>query len=58
MSQPREERLRTHAGDRERYAAAKRELAERTWEFVQHDADARSEVAEIRARARRAGPAA
>lgn len=51
------DRLRAHAGDRERYAAAKRELAGRTWEFVQHYADAKTAVvAEILARADGAGP--
>lgn len=46
--------LRTHAGDRDLYAATKRELAARTWKYRQHYADAKSEVvAEILARARR-----
>ena len=38
--------LRTHAEDRERYAAAKRELAARQWRFLQDYADAKSEVIE------------
>jgi GrpB-like predicted nucleotidyltransferase (UPF0157 family) len=36
--------LRTDAGDRERYAAAKRELAARDWTYVQQYADAKSAV--------------
>ena len=48
------DRLREHAGEREAYEAAKRELAARTWEKVQDYADAKSEVVEgIIARARR-----
>ena len=44
--------LRTHAGDRDRYANAKRELAQRDWAFTQNYADAKSEVVqEIMARA-------
>ena len=38
--------LRTHAADRERYANAKRELAERDWAFVQNYADAKTQVVE------------
>lgn len=36
--------LRSHPEDRERYARAKRQLARRTWAYVQHYADAKSEV--------------
>lgn len=36
--------LRIHAEDREKYAAAKRALAERTWKYMQNYADAKSEV--------------
>ncbi|MFD9909002.1 GrpB family protein [Streptomyces sp. NPDC059063] len=38
------DRLRTHSGDRELYAATKRSLARRTWEYTQNYADAKSEV--------------
>ena len=38
--------LRSHADDRERYAAVKRELAARRWRFVQDYADAKSDVVE------------
>ena len=38
--------LRTHPEDRERYAAAKRELAAREWRYMQDYADAKSEVIE------------
>jgi GrpB-like predicted nucleotidyltransferase (UPF0157 family) len=49
--------LRTHAEDRERYAAAKRELAGREWSYVQDYADAKSEIVEeIVARALPTGP--
>jgi GrpB-like predicted nucleotidyltransferase (UPF0157 family) len=45
--------LRTHAEDRELYERTKRELATREWKFVQHYADAKTEVVEsIIARAR------
>jgi GrpB-like predicted nucleotidyltransferase (UPF0157 family)/ketosteroid isomerase-like protein len=40
------DRLRADPGDRERYAAAKRELAARRWRYVQDYADAKSEVVE------------
>ena len=40
------DRLRSHAADRERYAAVKRELAARTWRHVQDYADAKTEVVE------------
>jgi GrpB-like predicted nucleotidyltransferase (UPF0157 family) len=40
------DRLRTDDADRELYAAAKRELADRTWTYVQHYADAKSAVVE------------
>lgn len=36
--------LRTHADDRELYASTKRALAGRQWKYVQHYADAKSEV--------------
>jgi GrpB-like predicted nucleotidyltransferase (UPF0157 family) len=36
--------LRTHAGDRDRYAKAKRELAQKDWAFTQNYADAKSDV--------------
>jgi GrpB-like predicted nucleotidyltransferase (UPF0157 family) len=46
------DRLRASAEDRERYAAEKRALAARRWDYVQHYADAKSEVvAEILGRA-------
>ncbi len=53
--------LRAHDDDRDRYAAAKRELAAREWRYVQHYADAKAGViGEIKARARaaRSGPSA
>ncbi|MFI6497323.1 GrpB family protein [Nonomuraea typhae] len=40
------DRLRTHEGDRERYAQVKRDLARQTWKFVQNYADAKSAVVE------------
>ncbi len=40
------DRLRGHPQDRERYAAAKRELAARHWRHTQDYADAKSEVIE------------
>ncbi len=44
--------LRTHDDDRDRYAAAKRELAKREWKYVQNYADAKTDVIkEIHARA-------
>ena len=43
--------LRTHAEDRERYAAAKRDLAARHWRHMQDYADAKSEVVEAILRA-------
>ena len=44
--------LRANDGDRERYAAAKRELAARDWKYVQQYADAKTAiVAEIMSRA-------
>jgi GrpB-like predicted nucleotidyltransferase (UPF0157 family) len=36
--------LRAHPDDRERYAAAKRDLAARDWAYVQQYADAKTEV--------------
>jgi GrpB-like predicted nucleotidyltransferase (UPF0157 family) len=36
--------LRSNASDRELYASAKRELAERDWKYVQQYADAKTEV--------------
>lgn len=45
--------LRAHPEDRDRYAAAKRALAVRTWKYVQNYADAKTDVVEeILARAR------
>jgi GrpB-like predicted nucleotidyltransferase (UPF0157 family) len=38
--------LRTHDGDRALYEQRKRELAARTWKYVQHYADAKTEVVE------------
>jgi GrpB-like predicted nucleotidyltransferase (UPF0157 family) len=38
--------LRTDTADRELYLRAKRELAAREWEYVQHYADAKSAVVE------------
>jgi len=47
--------LRTHPEDRDLYAAQKRELAKREWQFTQHYADAKTGVVhEILARARAA----
>lgn len=44
--------LRAHDGDRELYERTKRDLAGRTWKYVQNYADAKSEViAEIMSRA-------
>lgn len=44
--------LRADDEDRERYEGAKRELAKRTWKYVQHYADAKSDVvADIMSRA-------
>lgn len=40
------DRLRAHEADRERYAAEKRRLAARDWEYVQDYADAKSGVVE------------
>lgn len=40
------DRLRTHPADRARYAATKRRLSRRDWEFTQHYADAKSSVVE------------
>ena len=39
-------RLLADDGDRELYAATKRDLAARTWRFTQHYADAKSAVVE------------
>jgi GrpB-like predicted nucleotidyltransferase (UPF0157 family) len=45
--------LRSHPEDRDLYAATKRELAKRDWKFVQHYADAKTEIVHaILARAR------
>jgi GrpB-like predicted nucleotidyltransferase (UPF0157 family) len=50
------DRLRESAADRERYAAAKRELAARDWRYTQQYADAKAPIVlEILARAARAG---
>jgi GrpB-like predicted nucleotidyltransferase (UPF0157 family) len=40
------DRLRTHADERALYATVKRDLAKRTWAFVQDFADAKSDVVE------------
>jgi GrpB-like predicted nucleotidyltransferase (UPF0157 family) len=40
------DRLRGHTAERERYAAAKRELAARHWHHMQDYADAKSRVIE------------
>ena len=40
------DRLRRDAGDRELYELTKRELAKREWKYVQHYADAKSDVVE------------
>lgn len=40
------DRLRAHTGERDLYERTKRELAARRWEYVQHYADAKSEVVE------------
>ncbi|AOS65278.1 GrpB family protein [Actinoalloteichus hymeniacidonis] len=46
------DRLRDHDSERDRYAAVKRELAARTWKYIQHYADAKNEIVdEIMARA-------
>ena len=48
------DRLRTHPDELQRYLNAKRVLAARDWAFVQHYADAKSEVVEeIMARGKR-----
>jgi GrpB-like predicted nucleotidyltransferase (UPF0157 family) len=45
--------LRSNPGDRDLYAAAKRELGQRTWKYVQNYADAKTAIVEeILARAR------
>jgi GrpB-like predicted nucleotidyltransferase (UPF0157 family) len=38
--------LRTHPDDRDLYARTKRELATRTWKYVQNYADAKTQVVE------------
>ncbi|MFJ1613340.1 MULTISPECIES: GrpB family protein [unclassified Streptomyces] len=49
--------LRAHTNDRDLYARTKRDLAQRTWTYMQHYADAKSEViADILERAMRAEP--
>jgi GrpB-like predicted nucleotidyltransferase (UPF0157 family) len=49
--------LRTHDEDRDLYEATKRDLATRTWKYVQNYADAKSEVVEtIAAKAGLGGP--
>ncbi|MEU1208812.1 GrpB family protein [Nocardia sp. NPDC005825] len=40
------DRLRTHDDERARYERAKRELAQRRWKYVQHYANAKSDVIE------------
>ena len=53
------DRLRSDPDDRELYARTKRELAARTWAYVQDYADAKSEVvAAIMTRAPASGPPA
>lgn len=50
--------LRAQPEDRQRYGEKKRELAERDWQYMQHYADAKTEiVSEIKARARAAAVA-
>lgn len=50
--------LRANPADRDLYADTKRELAARTWKYIQHYADAKSEVVgQIMARAEAAGRA-
>ncbi|ASO22320.1 GrpB-like predicted nucleotidyltransferase (UPF0157 family) [Actinoalloteichus hoggarensis] len=52
------DRLRDHDEERDRYAAVKRELAGRTWKYIQNYADAKTEVVEeIVRRAREAAAA-
>jgi GrpB-like predicted nucleotidyltransferase (UPF0157 family) len=47
------DRMRAHDDERDLYAATKRELAQRTWKYIQHYADAKTAVIdEIIARAR------
>jgi GrpB-like predicted nucleotidyltransferase (UPF0157 family) len=47
--------LRAHPDDRARYEQKKRDLAARTWKYVQNYADAKTEViGEILAKANRA----
>ncbi len=51
--------LRSNEADRELYERTKRELASRRWQYVQHYADAKTEVVEqimVRALAPHAGP--
>ena len=51
------DRLRSDTADRELYERTKRELAARTWRYVQNYADAKTEVVEeIIARARHEAP--
>lgn len=53
------ERMRAHDDERDLYAATKRELAQRTWKYIQQYADAKTAVIdEIIARARAAEQAA
>ncbi len=40
------DRLRSHPEERKLYADAKRQLARRTWKYVQNYADAKSDVIE------------
>jgi GrpB-like predicted nucleotidyltransferase (UPF0157 family) len=39
--------LRTHDDDRAQYERTKRELASRTWKYMQNYADAKTEVIEL-----------
>jgi len=51
------DRLRAHDAERDLYAKTKRELAKRTWKYIQNYADAKTAVVEeILARAREAAP--
>lgn len=51
--------LRSHPDDRQLYERTKRELAQKTWKYIQHYADAKSGVVEeIMARARAAAEVA
>jgi len=52
-------RLRSHDDDRDAYLRVKRELAQRTWRYVQHYADSKTAIVqEIMARATAGGDGA